>query len=90
MAEIARPPLQQIAATTPVFRGPTRSSQPPHVAADEPRNTKNRMYIHPRSLILQSQVVVNSARATLMFEGQATDCWTPIARDRGSQNTLKP
>ncbi len=37
----------------------------------------------------QSQVVVNSSSMSDM-SGQATDLLMPIARDSGSQNTLKP
>ena len=47
------------------------------------------MYIHHRSLILQSKVVVNKAVTRPMYDGQATDCWTPIPRDKDSQKTLK-
>ena len=40
-AAMTIPPHQQTADTTPALRGPARSSQPPHSAADEPRKTKN-------------------------------------------------
>src|SRR4026207_2534181 len=60
-AEIRKPPLQQKAATTPALRGPTRSSQPPQMAAEVPSNTKNRVYIQPRSHWLQLQLGVKSA-----------------------------
>src|ERR1044071_4641809 len=89
IADIAMPPHQQTAETTPAFRGPARSSQPPQSAAEDPRNTKNSVYIQPRSVTRQSQVVVNSARPRVRL-GHATDCVTPSARDSGSQNTLKP
>ena len=56
-----RPPHQQSAATTPALRGPTRSSQPPQMAAEVPSSTKNSVYIQPRSNWVQSQLVVNSA-----------------------------
>ena len=36
-AAMRKPPPQQNAATTPALRGPTRSSQRPKTAADEPR-----------------------------------------------------
>src|SRR5271169_2301986 len=55
IAEITRPPHQHIAATAPALRGPTRSSQPPQRAAEEPRNTKNSVYIQPSIEIFQSQ-----------------------------------
>src|SRR3546814_9392488 len=56
-----RPPHQQSAATTPALRGPTRSSQPPQMAAEVPSSTKNSVYIQPRSNWVQSQLVVKSA-----------------------------
>ena len=37
----------------------------------------------------QSQLVVNSEPIRVR-SGQATDCWMPSARDKGSQKTLKP
>ena len=43
------------------LRGKERSSQPLHVAADEPSNTKNSVYIRPRVEIFQSQLVVNNS-----------------------------
>src|SRR5258708_389096 len=50
-AEIRNPPPQQIAATTPALRGPSRSTHGPKIAADDPSTTKNRVYIHPSVLI---------------------------------------
>src|SRR5690349_24634981 len=89
-APISRPPHQQSAATTPALRGPARSSQPPHSAAAEPRNTKNSVYIQPSSLIFQSHVVVNSAFTIPEPSGQAIEVLPPSWRDSGSQKTLKP
>src|SRR5215468_1916648 len=89
-AEMSRPPHQQIAATTPALRGPACSSQPPHSAAAEPRNTKNIVYIQPSMLIFQSHVVEKTVAMNDMSAGHATDLLIPIARDSGSQNTLKP
>src|SRR5215831_3946932 len=89
-AEKTRPPHQHSAATKPALRGPARSSQPPQTAAAAPRNTKNRVYIHPRSLTFQSQVVVNIRPTNDISGGQAIDCLIPSARESGSQNTLKP
>ncbi len=89
-AEIMNPPPQQNAAATPALRGPTRSSHPPNTAAEEPRNTKKSVYIQPRVLIFQSQVVANSVATKLMSWGQGTDWVMPMARLSGSQNTLKP
>ena len=85
-----RPPHQHSAATKPALRGPARSTQPPQMAAAEPRNTKNSVYIQPSSLIFQSQLVTNSAWTSDVSAGQATDLVTPIERDSGIQNTLKP
>src|SRR5215510_7831115 len=89
IAAMLMPPHQHDAATTPALRGPTRSSQPPHKAADDPSTTKNRVYIQPRSATRQSQAVVKSADIKVR-SGQATGWLTPIACDSGSQNTLKP
>src|SRR5438445_6116279 len=88
-AEIKRPPHQQKAATIPALRGPTRSSQPPQTAADEPRKMKNSAYIGVMSTMRQSQVVRNRDEMS-DGSGQATYFWTPTARESGSQNTLKP
>src|SRR6516162_3748238 len=89
MAEITSPPHQHNAATTPALRGPARSSQPPHIAADDPSSTKNSVYIQPRLETRQSQVVVKSS-SKIERSGQATLLSMPTARDSGSQNTLKP
>ena len=43
IAAMPMPPHQQNAATTPALRGPTRSSQPPQIAAAAPRTTKNKV-----------------------------------------------
>jgi hypothetical protein len=48
------------------------------------------VYIQPRSLIFQSQLVVNSAVSRPVPGGQATELLMPIARESGSQKTLKP
>src|SRR5476651_213145 len=89
-APISRPPHQQSAETKPALRGPTRSSQPPQIAAAEPRITKNNVNIQPRLLTFQSQLVANSSVTSDMSAAQAFDLVTPMARDSGSQNTLKP
>ena len=70
-AEITRPPHQHSADTTPALRGPARSSQPPHNAAEQPSSTKNRVNIQPRLEMRQSQVVVNSSANSDMSLGQA-------------------
>src|SRR5512142_1549974 len=90
MAEITRPPHQQNAATTPALRGPAFSSQPPHSAAEEPRSTKNRVYIQPSVEIFKSQLVANICSKKPMSLGQSTAAPMPIACDSGSQNTEKP
>ena len=89
MAPSTRPPHQQSAATTPALRGPDRSSQPPQAAADTPSTTKNSVNIQPMLAMRQSQVVVKSSCQSVM-SGHALVWVTPIARDSGSQNTLKP
>src|SRR5512138_1626208 len=88
-AEITRPTHQHSADATPALRGPARSSQPPNSAADRPRNTKNSVYITVTSVTLQSQLVVVSASSNDMSL-HTVDLVIPIARDSGSQNTLKP
>src|ERR1700724_3730067 len=88
-AEITSPPHQHTAATTPALRGPERSSQPPQIAAEEPRKTKNSVNIQLRLETRQSHVVVNSSPNNVR-SGQAFDFVMPIACDSGSQNTLKP
>ncbi len=89
IAPSTRPPHQHSADTKPALRGPTRSSQPPQIAAETPSSTKNSVYIHPMLATFQSQVVVNNSCISVMSE-QAFGAVTPIARDSGSQNTLKP
>src|SRR5690349_4682093 len=74
-AEMKKPPPQQQAATNPAFRGPSRSTHAPKRAADEPRNTKNKVNIVP------SVSTVQSLGADLVM---------PIAWLSGSQKTLNP
>jgi hypothetical protein len=71
------------------LRGPTRSSQPPQIAADTPSSTKKSVYIQPRLATFQSQVVVKSSCQSVI-SGQAFDAVRPIERDSGNQNTEKP
>ena len=89
MAPSTRPPAQQHAATTPALRGPTRSSQPPQMAAETPSTTKNSVNIQPMLAMRQSQVVVKSSWMREM-SGHVLGAVTPSARDSGSQKTLKP
>ncbi len=89
-AEITMPPHQQTAATTPALRGPTRSSQPPHSAAEQPRMTKNRVNIQPSVETCQSQVVVVSCAKKPTSLGQAREVLMPSALLSGSQNTENP
>jgi hypothetical protein len=56
------------------------------MAAEKPRNRKNRVYVHPSILIFQSHWVVKICAQSLKSFGHVT----PTARDRGSQNTEKP
>src|SRR3984893_11880788 len=88
-APINRPPPQHNAATKPALRGPTRSSQPPQIAAETPSSTKNSVNIQPMLATRQSQVVVKSSCSSDM-SGQALGAVSPTARDSGNQNTLKP
>src|SRR4249920_1343555 len=88
-AEINMPPHQHTALTTPALRGPARSSQPPQIAAEQPRKTKNSVYIQPSVEIFQSQLLVNSCAQNVM-SGQVTLSVMPMALDSGSQNTEKP
>src|SRR5580658_3373024 len=89
MAPSTRPPAQQKAATTPALRGPTRSSQPPQIAAATPSTTKNSVNIQPMLATRQLQVVVNSSLSSEM-PLQASAGAPAIAPDSGNQNTLKP
>ena len=89
-AERRKPPPQQNAATTPALRGPACSSQRPKTAAEEPRKTKNSVYIQPSVLIFQSQCVVTARWRKLIVSGQATGWVMPMAWLSGSQKTLKP
>src|SRR5689334_7042709 len=85
-----RPPHQQTAATMPALRGPACSSHPPQIAAAEPRNTKNIVYIQPSIEIFQSHVVEKTSAMNDMSAGHATDLPIPMACDKGNQNTLNP
>src|SRR6185369_5293360 len=89
-AEISMPPHQHTALTTPALRGPTRSSQPPQIAAELPRSTKNIVYIQPSVEIFQSQLVMNSSCRKPTSAAHFTDSLMPSALDSGSQNTEKP
>ena len=89
-ADTSMPPHQQSIDTSPALRGPARSSQPPNTAADEPRKTKNRVYIQPSVDTRQSQPVANSSPRKPVPSGQACGALIPTAFDNGSQNTLKP
>src|SRR5438445_7507553 len=88
IAPSTRPPHQHSADTKPALRGPARSSQPPQIAAETPSTTKNKVYIQPMLATFQSQVVVNSSCQSESVH--AFGAVRPIARDSGSQKTLKP
>ena len=68
------------------MRGPARSTHPPNIAADIPRN---RVYIQPRLATFQSQVMMKSS-VKMDMSGHDFEAVRPIARDSGSQNTEKP
>ena len=89
-AEIKSPPHQQIAETKPALRGPARSSQPPHMAAEDPSRTKKSVYIQPRSATFQSQPTATRAPKMVISDGQATGFVIPMDWLSGSQKTLKP
>ena len=89
-AENSMPPHQHRADTTPALRGPARSSQPPHSAAEQPRKTKNSVYIQPKVEIFQSQLVVNISAKKPTSGPHFTLSLMPKALDSGSQNTEKP
>ena len=84
------PKDQQRAAMNPAFLGPARSSQPPQIAAEDPRRTKKRVYIHPRVETFQSQLVTKSSAKNPTSGPHLIDSFTPSAFDKGSQNTEKP
>src|SRR5450432_3906314 len=83
------PPHQQTALTTPALRGPTCSSQPPQSAAEQPRMTKNVVYIQPSVAMCQLQLVVKSSAQNVMSLHSGAVV-APSAFDSGSQNTEKP
>src|SRR5689334_18621342 len=90
-AEISMPPHQHSAATTPALRGPARSSQPPQMAAAQPRNTKNKVYIQPSVATCQSQLLANNSAKKLMSFGQVVPAPAVASvLDSGSQKTEKP
>src|SRR5262245_26970652 len=87
-AATRRPPHQHSAATQPALRGPSRSNQCPNNAADEPKKTKNSVYVQPSMETDQSQSVART-RGKNARSPQLIGASMPIARDKGSQNTLK-
>jgi hypothetical protein len=62
----------------------------PKSAALDPRNTKNSVYIHPRSGLSQSQLVLVILARSPIDSGHVTVCVTPTALVRGIQNTENP
>jgi hypothetical protein len=76
-AETKNPPLQQHAATTAAFRGPSRSTHAPKSAAEDPSITKNRVNIQPSVPDVRQQ----SSGAGLVDAG---------SRGQRQPNTLKP
>ncbi len=87
---MTKPPHQHNAETSPAFLGPARSSHLPHTAADEPKKTKKRVYIHPNMEMSQSNEVEKILAKKPMSAGAGTDAETPSDFDRGSQKTEKP
>ncbi len=88
-APSAMPPHQQTAATTPALRGPTRSSQPPQIAAAMPRNAMNSVNVKLTDGTDQLHVVVNRSVVQLASFGQDP---SGVASSFviGNQNTEKP
>ena len=84
------PPHQHKALTTPALRGPARSNQPPHKAAELPNKTKNRVYIQPKVETFQSQVVMNSSWKKPISGPHLMASLMPSALDKGNQKTEKP
>lgn len=60
------------------------------MAADEPRKTKNSVYIQPSIEIFQSHDDEKTSARKLMSAPHASASVIPIAHDSGSQNTEKP
>jgi len=89
-AAINIPPHQHMALTTPALRGPARSSQPPHNAAELPSSTKNKVYIQPKVETFQSHVLVKSSWKNPISAPHFSGSLMPKALDKGSQNTEKP
>ncbi len=84
-----RPPPQHSAAMNPALRGPACSSQPPHSAAEMPRNAMKNSNVCVTSGTFQLQVVENIIVKTpcalqLGSPGPASSLLI------GSQNTEKP
>ena len=86
-AEINIPPHQHTADTTPALRGPARSSQPHQIAADEPSNTKNKVYIQPRVDIFQLQVELKISAKNPTSGPHLTALVMPSAFESGNQKT---
>ena len=81
------------AATTPALRGPTRSSQPPHSAAEQPRKTKNSVYIQPSVAMLPVAAggeQLGRRSSTSFGAGRRAVLDADAPCDSGSQNTEKP
>ena len=67
-----------------------RSSQPPHNAADIPRNMIPSVNTTLTLATVQSQLVAVSRATIDMLAGHASGCVIPMAWLSGSQNTLMP
>ena len=74
-AAMRKPPPQQHAAATPACRGPTRSSQAPNTAADEPR---------------KKMAMENVTTTVLIFQSSGAGCVMPMLWLSGFQKTLNP
>ena len=98
---MSKPPHQHSIETKPALRGPSRSNQPPYNAAEQPSNTKNRVYIQPKSNCVQLQSVAVKAR--IVPDNFSLNVVAPAAHaakglpsapisalPNGFQNTLNP
>src|ERR1700689_5349554 len=83
------PPPQHNAAMNPALRGPARSSQPPHSAAEMPSTAMNNSNVCVTSGTLQLQVVVVSMadRPSALHAASSVPLSSLLI---GSQKTEKP
>ena len=88
-AEIRRPPHQHSAETTPARLGPTFSSHPPQMAAEQTEKHEEKR-VHPAKIGDAPVAGAREQRVMSVMSGHLTEWSMPIAWLSGSQNTLKP